>query len=245
MYKEGSAMLEIQKRPFVRPLIFWIAGILLQICFPLQTVSFAVLFIALIILLLSFALTDKNDVAALYPNRWVWGAVFACIVVFLAIQTTALTELRLNNPQEPGFLLRKALEMQSRMVAKLDLLRLPDEDKTILATLTVNYRQALSWELRNQFSVTGVVHILSVSGFHVGIVCAFVNLLLSVFPQKAAIARWMKYLATMSSVWAFAFISGLGTAAVRAAVMLTIYFTGRAVLRRNADRYNTLAGAAF
>jgi len=32
---------------------------------------------------------------------------------------------------------------------------------------------------------------------------------------------------------------------VRAAVMITIYFTGKGVFGRDADRYNTLAGAAF
>ncbi|MDR2916299.1 MAG: ComEC/Rec2 family competence protein [Tannerella sp.] len=180
----------------------------------------------------------------LYHNRWVWGVVFACIMVFLAIQMTNLTEQRLISPLEPGFLLRKAHEMQSRMVEKLGLLQLPDADKSVLATITVNYRKAMTWELRNQFSVTGVSHLLAVSGFHVGIVCAFINATLSLFPRKGVVAHWMKYIVTMLCVWVFTYISGLTTAAVRAAVMLTIYMTGR-VLKRDPDKYNTLAGAAF
>ena len=243
----GAFMLEIRKRPFLRPLIFWIAGILMQICFPLQALSLILLVVITVIILLSFflSLSSRSNDTLLYHNRWIWGFVFALVIFFLAIQVTGLTELRLSAPQEPGLLLRKALEMQSRMVAKLDLLRLPDTDKTVLATLTVNYRKAMTWELRNQFSVTGVSHLLAVSGFHVGIVCAFVNILLSVFPRKRVVGRWMKFIVTMLCVWAFTFISGLATAAVRAAVMLTIYLTGSGVFRRKADSYNTLAGAAF
>jgi len=192
----------------------------------------------------SFVLPKQHHASLIYQYRWVWGVVFACIIVFLAIQSTALTEQRLNTPQKPGFLLSKAQDMQLQMVGKLDSLRLQDEDKTILATLTINYRKALPRELRARFSVTGVAHLLSVSGFHVGIVCAFINLLLSVFLRRGVGSRWVKYVVTMLCVWTFAFIAGLSPPAVRAAVMLTIYMTGN-VLARRPDKYNTLAGAAF
>ena len=242
----GSFMLEIRKRPFLRPLIFWIAGILLQICFPLQAISLVMLLFITVAILLSFvfSISSRHNDTLLYHNRWVWGIIFACVIVFLAIQLTALTEIRLQSSQEPFFILRKALEMQSRMVEKLELLRLPDAAKSVLATITVNYKKAMTWELRQQFSVTGVAHLLAVSGFHVGIVCAFVNFLLSALPRKGVAMRWIKYIVTMLCVWAFTFVAGLATAAVRAAVMITIYLTGR-VLGRTADKYNTLAGAAF
>lgn len=42
----------------------------------------------------------------------------------------------------------------------------------------------------------------------------------------------------------FVFITGLAPSAVRAALMLSLYLTGRA-LRRVTDGYNTLAAAAF
>jgi len=244
MYQHDSLIIEIQKRPFLRPLIFWIAGILLQVCFPLQQISFILLFVALSILFFSFFVSGRPHASFLYSNRWVWGLVFSCLVVFLAIQTTALAEKRFSRPQETGLLLSKAQEVRSRMVAKLDNLQLPDEDKSVLATLTVNYRKAMSRDLRNRFSVTGVAHLLSVSGFHVGIVCAFIRLLLSVFRRSGVVMRWVRYLVTLSCVWVFTFVSALDVAAVRAAVMLTIYITG-GVLVRQSDRYNTLAGAAF
>ena len=264
--KEDTIILEIYKRPFLRPLFFWIIGILLQVCFPLQTVSFILPAVVLIIFIISLFSRVKQDYTLfrglkkqksptspqdeksdnkLFSRRWIWGVAFACLVVFMAIQTTALTEQRLDRgPQEPGLLQKKALEKQAQMVEKLNLLQLPDADKAVLATITVNYRQAMSRELRNWFSVTGVSHILSVSGFHVAIVCAFISMLLSFLPKRGSVSKWVKYAITIICTWCFTYIAGLDIAAVRAAVMITIFLTGRAI-SQNPDRYNTFAGAAF
>ena len=242
--KEGTIIQELYKRPFLRPLFFWITGILLQVCFPLQTLSFVLPAIVLIILIISM-FSKKAQSKTLFQSRWIWGVAFACIVVFLAIQTTALTEQRLSRePESPGFLQQKALEAQAGMVEKLNTLQLPDTDKAVLATITVNYRQAMNRELRNWFSVTGVSHILSVSGFHVAIVCAFINMLLSFLPKRGTMSKWIKYSITMVCTWCFTYIAGLDVAAVRSAVMISIYLTGR-VISRNPDKYNTFAGAAF
>lgn len=244
MDKSGSVIQEIQKRPFLRPLFFWIAGILFQVCFPLQAVSLVLPLFIVVILVISFFLYKQDEALFVFGNRWVWGVVFMGMVVFLAIQMTYLAELRLQSQAAPVFLLRKAQEVQLVMVERLSALRLPDSNKSVLATLTVNYRQAMTRELMNQFSITGVSHLLAVSGFHVGIVGAFVSALLSFLPDRKTVFRWGRYIVTMLCIWMFAYISGLTAASTRAAVMLTIYLTGH-VLRRRPDKYNTLAGAAF
>jgi len=233
---------EIQKRPFVRPLFWWITGILLQVCFPLEQLSWLLLLLIAGMVVLSF-LFEKRQPDVLYSYRWVWGVLIACFFLFFAIQSTSIAEKRMSLPPSSGWLFEKAKEAQATMVAKLDRLQVSDEEKAILATLTVNYRKSLSRETRSRFSATGVAHIISVSGFHVGIVSGFLALLFSVFPRRP-VFHWLKFLLTMLLVWAFAFISGLSNPAVRAALMLTIYLTGQ-VLNRRPERYNTLAAAAF
>jgi competence protein ComEC len=239
---DGSIIEEIQKRPFVRPLIFWTGGILLYVYFPLQQISLIFPVAVFVFIFVSFFLTrqSKNN----YDNRWSWGIVFAFLTVFLAIQTTALKETDLQFPSKSGFLMQKARELQLMMIERLDVLRLPESDKSVLATITVNYRSAMSWDVRNMFSATGVSHILSVSGYHVGIVCTFVGFALSVIPDRKRIIRIVKFLFIILCVWIFTFISGLDVAAVRAAVMLSIFLIAN-VLSRYSDRYNCFAGAAF
>ncbi|MDR3266936.1 MAG: ComEC/Rec2 family competence protein [Tannerella sp.] len=238
-----TVIVEIQKRPFVRPLIFWIVGILLYVYFPLQQISLifpAAVFVFIIISIFSVEKTTRSN----YDDRWVWGVIFACLTVFLSIQITALKEASLLHPSMPGFLMQKAKELQLTMVEKLDVLRLPDNDKSVLATITVNYRNAMSWDLRNMFSATGVSHILSVSGYHVGIVCAFAGFVLSIIPKRRRALRIVKFLLIILCVWVFTFISGLNTAAVRAAFMLSVFLMAK-VLNRYSDRYNYFAGSAF
>lgn len=233
---------EIQKRPFARPLFGWVTGILLQVCFPLQRLSF--LFLPPIVAVAVCAmLFSRKERIVLYDYRWVWGGILFLLFIFLAIQATALAELRLNVPAAPGWLRVQALDMQAHMVERLSALHLADGEKSILATITVNYRKAMNWELRQQFSATGVAHLLSVSGFHVGIVAAFFSLLLSVLPNKS-VFRWGRFVLLLLIIWAFAYIAGLSAPSVRAALMFTIYLTGRQ-LQYRPDRYNTLAAAAF
>jgi len=129
------------------------------------------------------------------------------------------------------------------MVGKLDALPLENNEKSILATITVNYRKAMSWELRNQFAATGVAHLLSVSGFHVGIVVALLTTLFSVLPN-GVVFRWIRFVLLLILVWGFAYIAGLSAPSVRAALMFSIYLFGRQ-LQRRIDRYNTLAAAVF
>jgi competence protein ComEC len=233
---------EIQKRPFARPLFWWITGILLQTCFPLQLWSVWFMLPAAALLVVILIIT-KQGASLSYDARWVWGAIIACVLVFLAIQTTSFTEQRLSNPSEPGWLLEHARVAQAYLVEKLDLLDLPDSGKAILATLTLNYREHMSWEIRVQFSSIGVAHLLSVSGFHVAIVCNFLSTLFSWFP-KQKFFHWLKYVLIVSLLWTFAYVAGLSIPTVRAALMISIYLTG-GVLGRRHDRYNTLAAAAF
>jgi competence protein ComEC len=236
---------EIRKRPLVRPLIFWLTGILLQVCFPLQIFSMIFLAFVLLFIVISFFIPKPwcPDTFT-YNTRWVWGVLFAFLLIFLSIQRTSLAEQQLGRKAEPGLLLMKAVGIQEAMVNKLERLNLSDEKKAVLATLTVNYRKNMPKQVSKQFSVNGLSHLLAVSGFHVGIISTFTGLLLSFIPKRIAFFHSLKYILMMLLIWMFTYTTGLSTAAVRAAVMISIYLTGK-MLKRRPDSYNTLAGAAF
>ena len=233
---------EIQKRPFVRPLFFWIVGILAEICFPLERWSFVLLLPVILVVSLSFWAKRRNA-EYLYDARWLGGALIACCFVFMAIQATALAERRLSEPPPISRLQEEAQKIQLRVVEKLNRLQLSDSEKAVLATITVNYRRTMTREIRHRFSVIGVAHLLSVSGFHVGIVCGFLVVCFSFFPDRSFF-RWFRYILTVILMWTFAAISGFSPPAVRATLMLTIFMTGQVFLR-SPDKYNTLAASAF
>lgn len=234
---------ELQKRPFIRPLFIWIIGIILQTFLSCRIVS-AFFLITPVFFVLGFSFlagTKKGKVP--FETRWVWGILFVFLLLFLSIQRTAWSEIRRNNTLPVSRLELLADSGQQYLLKSFDLLRLTDTEKSVLATITVGYRKTMDRDTKKDFSITGVAHLLSVSGFHVAIVCGFLSCFFSCLPRKVG-GKWIRYLLTIVLLWSFASITGLAASAVRAAVMLTLYLTGR-VLRRTTDGYNTLAASAF
>jgi competence protein ComEC len=241
--KRLSVADELSKRPFARPLLLWITGILLQVCFPLQRLSIWLLVPVAAALVSSFFFSRKEAIPRYYTHR-MWGALFSCVLLFMAIQATAYAEQHLSDPRKPaGRLQRQAAVVQLRMAQKLNSLRLSKDEKSILATITISYRQTLSRDMRRKFSAAGVAHILAVSGFHVGILYGFLSFLFSCFPRRNLFDR-IKIPLILLLLWAFAFVAGLSISTVRATLMSSIYLLGQ-VFNRRAERYNSLAAAAF
>lgn len=233
---------EIQKRPFVRPLLLWITGILLQPWLPLERWSFILLLLPIGILFYVFTHT-KGQMDLAYHACWVWGTIFVALLFFLAVQATFYTQQKgylfaFNIPGQESLGLLK-----NRLLASFDQLALSEKERSVLQTVTFGYKQELAWETRQQFSMTGVAHILAVSGFHVAIVCSFLSWLLFFLPASGWGNR-IRYIVTILFLWIFVILTGLSPSAVRAGIMLSLYLTGKQ-LRRRADGYNTWAAAAF
>ena len=233
---------ELQIRPFARPLLVWIAGAILQTVFSCCTYSWVLLLLPVIILTTA-GLVLRGQEHFCYETRWLWGAVFLSLLLFLSIQKTAYSQFEASSEHPTSLLSRWAREEQQRLLEPIEKLNLTDEEKSVLATITVGYRQAMSREVRNRFSATGVAHILAVSGFHVAIVCGFLSFLFS-FLSRNGCCRWIRYISLLVLLWGFVAITGLAASSVRAALMLTMYLTG-GVLDRRAERYNILAASAF
>ncbi len=233
---------EIQKRPFVRPLFIWITGILLQSSFHCSLVSLLLIVVSMIFVAFSWLAPGMQPEGCNYELRWIWGVVFLSLLLSFSIQRTAYWQDRREEPAVSS-LMKFARQEQADLLKPFDRLNLSKEEKSVLATITLGYRKDMSRDVRKRFSVTGVAHLLAVSGFHVAVVCGFLSFLFSFLP-KSGFCRWGRYLSTLCLLWCFVVVTGLAPSAVRAGLMLTLYLTGQ-VLRRRTDGYNTLAAAAF
>ncbi len=113
----------------------------------------------------------------------------------------------------------------------------------ILSALTLGYRKSIDPDIRQVFSVTGATHILAVSGLHVGIVYLVFSLLFG-FLKKGKMTRYLFLILSVSSLWFYAFITGLSPSVQRAALMFTVIAIGEN-LHRPSNIYNTLSASAF
>ncbi|MFB5944379.1 ComEC/Rec2 family competence protein [Albibacterium profundi] len=139
-------------------------------------------------------------------------------------------------------LVRWSLDFREKMVAKFNSI-FPDKDvQVIISTLVLGYRSELNRDLLNTFSVTGTIHVLSVSGLHVGIIFSVFSFLL--LWKKKSKWMWIKAICLISLIWIYAFITGLSPSVLRASIMLSSGILALSIVRKS-NIYNTIAFSAF
>ena len=121
--------------------------------------------------------------------------------------------------------------------------KLGENETEILSALTLGYKRGLDPETKQVFSAAGAMHILAVSGLHVGIIYA-VFIWFFGFLRKRKYGKYLFILLTLSVLWAYAFITGLSPSVLRAATMFSLLCVATNI-NRNASIYNSLAIAAF
>lgn len=113
----------------------------------------------------------------------------------------------------------------------------------IAAALALGWRGDLDKGIQSQFRDTGILHLLCVSGLHVGLLAVIVGRLM-VWVGKERRGRIIRGSVQMAAIWLFALLSGLAPATVRAALMFSLFVLSRMMGRRTPS-FNILATAAI
>lgn len=136
-----------------------------------------------------------------------------------------------------------ALNIRQQLLDFYKSLGFNDTEYSILSALTLGYQDSLSDDLLQGFRTTGTVHVLSVSGLHVGIIYLLISFLLG-FIRKGTRYYWLKPLLIIVLLWGYAFVTGLPVSVVRASLMLTVFCIAEIVGKKH-HSMNTLFIAAF
>lgn len=120
---------------------------------------------------------------------------------------------------------------------------LGEEQFKILSALTLGYKRELNAEIKQVFSASGAMHVLAVSGLHVGIIYLALSFLFGFMKKKTA-GRILYVGLIIFMLWLYAFITGLSPSVERAATMFTFVVAGNS-LKRQVSIYNSLAASAF
>ncbi|MET0242187.1 MAG: ComEC/Rec2 family competence protein [Flavitalea sp.] len=109
--------------------------------------------------------------------------------------------------------------------------------------LLIGYKDNLDRDLIQSYSNTGVVHVIAISGLHLGLIYAILVMLTSRL-TRSHFGKWMQLSLIVAGVWLFTLLAGASASVVRSAVMFTCIAIGNA-LSRKSSVYNSLAASAF
>lgn len=156
---------------------------------------------------------------------------------FLREKDFAVTASKFDLP-----ILEYPLLLKSHLLQVLKENNLKDDDLSVTSALLLGYDDEISRDLMGAYSRTGTLHVLSVSGLHVGILFMILNFLLR-FPNKK---YWLfiKTLIVFVCIWFYAALTGMSPSVVRSATMFSFILIGTAINRKG-NIYNTLLASAF
>lgn len=118
-----------------------------------------------------------------------------------------------------------------------------DENFQVISALTLGYRKELSTETRDSFTKTGAMHVLAVSGLHVGLIFLFLLRVFS-FLKYSSLGKWIRFSLVVVFLWSYALITGFSPSVQRATIMFTFLLVAESI-NRTSSIYNSIAASAF
>lgn len=109
--------------------------------------------------------------------------------------------------------------------------------------LLIGYKDDLDQALVQSYTNTGVVHVIAISGLHLGLIYwLLVRLFKPVSKRKRW--KWLSIIGIIAGLWLFSLLAGAQPSVLRSAVMFTCIVIGEGLTRRTSI-FNTLALSAF
>jgi competence protein ComEC len=115
--------------------------------------------------------------------------------------------------------------------------------RSMIEALVLGQRQNVDPEITRSFRDAGVIHILALSGLHVGIIL----LILQFLTQRMIrwkYGRWMQSIFIIVFLWCFAILTGMSPSIMRAVTMFSFVAVGMNI-KRKASTFHSLTLSAF
>ncbi len=128
-----------------------------------------------------------------------------------------------------------------KMIRAFKAAGLEGEELGLVTALTIGDKDLIDKEQLTTFSRSGAMHIMAVSGLHVGMISLGLSFLLFFLRGRLKV---LKVLIIITALWGFAFITGMSPSVLRATIMFTFLQAGT-LMQRPASGMNTLLASAF
>ncbi|MEO1652301.1 MAG: ComEC/Rec2 family competence protein, partial [Bacteroidota bacterium] len=117
------------------------------------------------------------------------------------------------------------------------------KEYAVASALMLGKKDQLDKDIRQAYASTGLMHILAVSGLHVGFIAYLLHLIFQKW-RKRRFGKWLYISALLSGLWLYALITGFSPSVLRAATMFSFVVIAKS-LNRPRLIYNNLGASAF
>lgn len=162
---------------------------------------------------------DQFDYGSFLRNKSIYGQVYAddsSIAVFTSVEKN-------------GYYYSAVF--RTRVIENLKNSGFNQKELGVVHALILGQRQDLDPTILQNYQYAGVIHILSVSGLHVGFVLLFLNFFLNFLPNSNRY-RVFKVLTIILILWCFALVAGFTPSVVRSVTMFSFVAIGMYMRRK-------------
>jgi competence protein ComEC len=129
-------------------------------------------------------------------------------------------------------------KLRTKIIRNLENSNFNKAELNVAIALILGQQQDISPEIIRDYQFAGAVHILSVSGLHIGFILLFVTFLLKPFPNTRR-GSFIKLIIILASLASFGLIAGLAPSVLRSVTMFSFVAIGM-YLRRSTNIFHTL-----
>ena len=156
-------------------------------------------------------------------------------------QSFATDEI-LEAPKKTLTISEKIRQERLEILNTIDGSKLPKREREFLKGIILADRTEMDAEMVSDFSKSGLVHFLAISGTHLAIIFWLILYLLKpIFPAKF---RKIPIVLSLLFIWSFTIFIDYGSSVVRSCLMITAYYSF-VLLQRKPDLLHAMAIAGF
>lgn len=154
-----------------------------------------------------------------------------------------LTAIKIKKHYQTDTFFDKLLESKLKLIHFINQSTLNNHSKNIILALLLGERTTMDEEVKESFSKTGIIHVLAISGLHIGLISTMLLWLLSPLKRNQKY-KFLPYIIAIITLWIYALLVGFSPSVVRAVTMFSFINLGL-MIKRDSSIINTISASMF
>ncbi|MEF9987129.1 MAG: ComEC/Rec2 family competence protein [Bacteroidales bacterium] len=178
----------------------------------------------------------------LFTKRYFNARLFV-IISHMALLSMGVSHYLLVLPYNKINITRDTAQIRDNLSIKLKCITESKKEHAVLSAITLGSKSEIPGELKKAYSNSGAMHILALSGLHIGIIYGIISVTLS-FLNFSYKAKRLKFLLSVIIICFYSYITGFSPSVQRAGIMILVHNIAT-LWNRPIRKYDIIAISAF